>query len=208
MGSRILDPLASLLPPDLVALGPSPDSGGTAKNPALKILNSGTHTLRPGVYYGGIDIRSTANVTFQSGVYVLAGGGLKLTGSGTITGAGVMFYNTFDPQKPTGAGACGDINLRGTAHFSFSGPTSGAYKDIVFWQDQACTNDFSMEGGEGGAAGVIYAPSARVNLSGGGNLGSVQVISDKVDISGTGDMTVTFVPYIKIPLGTSLRLVE
>jgi Flp pilus assembly protein TadG len=206
--SRIPDPLANLLPPDFNILGISIDSGGTPIKPATKSISSGNTTLHPGVYYGGILIKSTANVTFLPGVYVLAGSGLKLTGSGTIKGLGVMFYNTYDPLSNTGDGACGSINLRGSAHFNFTGPTSGIYKDIVFWQDKACTNDFSLEGGQGGVGGVIYVPNGRVDLSGSGNLGSIQVISDTVNISGTGDTNVNFYPYILIPLSGNAALIE
>jgi Flp pilus assembly protein TadG len=206
--NRVPDPLASLAPPDFNILGISIDSGGTPIKPNLKSVSAGNTTLHPGVYYGGIEVKSTANVTFLPGTYVLAGGGLKLTGSGTISGNGVMFYNTYDPQFNKNAGACGSINLRGSAHFNFTGPTSGVYKDIVFWQDKACTVDFTLEGGQGGVGGVIYVPSGRVDLSGGGNLGSIQVISDTVDISGTGDTSVDFYPYIQIPLNGSPGLIE
>jgi len=206
--NRIPDPLASLPPPDFSILGISIDSGGTPLTPGFKSVSSGNTTLHPGVYYGGIEVKSTANVTFLPGVYVLAGGGLKLTGSGTISGAGVIFYNTYDPQFNKNAGACGSINLRGSAHFNFTGPTSGVYKDIVFWQDKACTVDFTLEGGQGGVGGVIYVPGGRVDLSGGGNLGSIQVISDTVDISGTGDTSVDFYPYISIPLNGGAALIE
>jgi hypothetical protein len=206
--NRVPDPLASLPPPDLNILGISIDSGGTPLTPAFKSVSSGNTTLHPGVYYGGIEVKSSANVTFLPGTYVLAGGGLKLTGSGTIAGTGVMFYNTYDPQFNKNAGACGSINLRGSAHFNFTGPTSGAYKDIVFWQDKACTVDFTLEGGQGGVGGVIYVPGGRVDLSGGGNLGSIQVISDTVDISGNGDTSVNFYPYISIPLSGGASLIE
>jgi len=206
--NRIPDPLASLPPPDFNILGISIDSGGTPIKPSLKSVSAGSTTLHPGVYYGGIEVKSTANVTFLPGTYVLAGGGLKLTGSGTISGTGVMFYNTYDPLLNRNAGACGSINLRGSAHFNFTGPTSGIYKDIVFWQDKACTVDFTLEGGQGGVGGVIYVPGGRVDLSGGGNLGSIQVISDTVDISGTGDTSVNFYPYVQIPLNGSPALIE
>ncbi len=206
--NRVPDPLASVPPPSVSVLGISIDSGGTPITPKTKSISGGSTTLHPGVYYGGIEVKSTANVTFLPGIYALAGSGLKLTGSGKITGSGVMFYNTFDPWHNSDAGACGDINLRGTASFNFTGPTSGTYKDIVFWQDKACTNDFSLEGGNGGVGGVIYVPNGTVDLSGGGDLGSIQIISKLVDISGNGDMIVDFYPYLSIPLNGGPRLTE
>jgi Flp pilus assembly protein TadG len=206
--NRIPDPLANLPPPNFNILGISVDSGGTPINPALKSVGGGNTTLHPGVYYGGIEVKSTANVTFLPGTYVLAGGGLKLTGSGKISGAGVMFYNSYDPQFNKNAGACSSINLRGSASFTFTGPTSGIYKDIVFWQDKACTVDFSLEGGQGGVGGVIYVPNGRVDITGSGPLGSIQVIADTVDISGSGSTSVDFYPYVSIPLNGGSRLIE
>lgn len=208
VGSPIPDPLAWLPAPDLVALGQSPDSGGTALSPSVKKLQAGNRTIRPGVYFGGLSITSSANVTFQPGIYVMAGGGLSYTGSGKVKGNGVMIYNTYDPWKKSGAGACGVIKLTGGGTYTFTGPTSGDYKDIVFWQDKACSNTMQMVGGGGGTGGVIYLPGATVDLSGGGDLGSIQIIADQIEFSGNGDGTVDFYPYIQIPLDPEIRLIE
>lgn len=204
----VADPLANTSAPDLTS-GQSPDSGGTAAAPATKVLNGGNVTLHPGVYYGGIEVRSTTNVTLLPGIYALAGGGFKLSGSGNITGAGVMLYNTYDPQHNSGAGACGAIDTGGSAVLSLSPPASGAYKDIGMWQDKACTVALKIVGGNGpGAGGVVYAPAAKVNMSGGGALGSIQVIASTVDVSGTGNLSVNFVSYISIPLTFKVKLIE
>src|SRR5450759_3062351 len=74
VSSRMPDPLASMIPPNLTTLGQSPDSGGTPARP--KVANiGGTATLHPGVYYGGIKISGRGTVTFLPCTYVLAGGG-------------------------------------------------------------------------------------------------------------------------------------
>jgi hypothetical protein len=207
MPDPIADPLASMAPPDFAALGRSPDSGGTAPTPSTKSINTSV-ILRPGVYYGGLEIRSSANVTFQPGIYVLAGGGFKISGSGTITGTHVMFYNSYDPQKSTGAGACGAIDIGGSAKVTFTAPIDGTYKNIGMWQDKACTNEISIAGGQGGSTGVIYAPTANVKFVGSGNLGSIQAIANSFNVAGTGDLVVNFVPYIDIPLTGGLKLLE
>src|SRR5437867_2908897 len=69
VNSPIPDPLANTVPPNLTTLGQAPDSGGTPASPATKTLSAGSTTLHPGVYYGGITIKSSANVTFLAGVY-------------------------------------------------------------------------------------------------------------------------------------------
>jgi hypothetical protein len=65
---RMPDPMAGWAAPDVYSTPTSPDSGGTAPSPDTKKLNSGTHTLRPGVFWGGLSITSTADVTFEEGV--------------------------------------------------------------------------------------------------------------------------------------------
>ncbi len=209
--TQMADPLSGLVPPDPYVVGPYQNySGGTAADPDTKTLNSGDYVLRPATYWGGIEIRSTANVTFLPGTYVLAGGGLKIVGSGTVTGEGVFFYNTFDPenQEPSADGQCGEINLRGSASFTFTAPTEGPYEDILFWQDEACTNTMKHEGTGDSTSGVYYLPTARLDLSGSGNVGSVQIIANTVDISGGSDLIIDFMNFLDIPVPDHYRLTE
>jgi Flp pilus assembly protein TadG len=208
--TQMADPLAGLVPPDPYVVGTSPHSGGTAADPVTKTLNSGDYVLRPGAYWGGIEVRSTANVTFLPGTYVLAGGGLKIVGSGTVTGDGVFFYNTFDPenQQPSADGQCDEINLRGSASFTLTAPTEGPYEDILFWQDAACTNTMKHEGTGDATSGVYYLPSARLDLSGSGNVGSVQIITNTIDISGGSDLIIDFQNFLDIPVPDHYRLTE
>ncbi|HVA85452.1 MAG TPA: Ig-like domain repeat protein [Candidatus Saccharimonadales bacterium] len=68
---------------------------GTASSPVLLTISSGTPTICPGTYYGGIKIQSSASVTMQAGVYNIVGGGFQVIGSSSVDGsAGVMIYNS------------------------------------------------------------------------------------------------------------------
>jgi len=205
----LTDPLKNVPPPNLSTMSVSPNSGGTALNPAMNTVSSGTVTLNPGIYYGGLTIKSNANVTLQPGVYVMAGGGFTvMAGSPTISGSEVMIYSTFDPQQPTAAGACASIDLSGDGTWSYSPPTSGLYKGIGLWQDEACTNNVKINGSNGGPSGAIYAPKATVKMAGSGSVGSIQLIADSFNITGSGDISVDFVPFISIPLDPSVSLAE
>ncbi|MEX0682500.1 MAG: pilus assembly protein TadG-related protein [Dehalococcoidia bacterium] len=204
----IPDPLRNVPPPNLSSMSTSPDSGGTASHPIMKTASSGTVTLNPGIYWGGLTVKSSANVTLNPGIYVMAGGGFQVQGGPTITGTGVMIYTTFDPEKPTGAGACGAIDLSGSGTWAYSPPTSGPFKGIALWQDKNCTNNVKLTGSNGGPSGAIYAPTAMVNMSGSGALGSIQIIADTFDITGSGNMSVDFVPYLTIPMQLTMKLVE
>jgi Flp pilus assembly protein TadG len=207
VSSRMPDPLASMIPPNLTTLGQSPDSGGTPASP--KVANiGGTATLQPGVYYGGIKITGSGTVTFLPGTYVLAGGGFSLGSTASTDGSGVMVYNTSDPQQPTAAGACASISLTGGGSTNFTAPTSGPYKDVVFWQDPACTVDFKVAGGGALASGVYYLPSATFNFTGSKTLGSAQIIADQFSFNGTAKFSITSGNYVSLPLLSLPKLIE
>jgi Putative Flp pilus-assembly TadE/G-like len=212
VSNRMPDPLASMVPPVFCEIGcpveKSLDSGGTAASPKVA---SGIATFRPGVYYGGIKIDSSSGstVTFLPGTYVLAGGGLSFTSIATTNGDGVMIYNTSDPQQPTTqAGACGGISLTGGGSTNFTPPTSGPYKDVVFWQDPACTAPFTVKGGGTAASGVYYLPSATFNEDGNKTLGSAQIIADQFSFGGKANFSITSGNYISLPLLSLPKLIE
>jgi Flp pilus assembly protein TadG len=67
---------------------------GTLATPTLLTLASGTPTICPGTYYGGIKITG-GSVTMQAGVYNIAGGGFQILNAANLDGsAGVMIYNS------------------------------------------------------------------------------------------------------------------
>ncbi|MCH7523362.1 MAG: SDR family oxidoreductase, partial [Chloroflexi bacterium] len=206
--SPALDPLATLTPPDPYLIGTSPDSGGTAAAPKAKKLSSGVHVFSPGTYWGGIEIAASADVTFLEGTYVIAGGGFKLVGSGSVTGDGVFFYNTFDPEKTTGAGDCKSVDLRGSAQFNLTAPSSGDYEDILFWQDVNCDEPFKHEGTGDFTGGIIYIPGAEVVFSGSGTVGQVQIIADTVKVAGSADLNIDFFGFLDVSVPAGYKLIE
>ncbi len=86
-GVNYADPLASLAVP-------TTSNGVVNTNYGIQNISGGaTVTLLPGIYTS-INISGGSKVTFQPGIYVLEGGGLTISGGTTVTGSGVMFYNT------------------------------------------------------------------------------------------------------------------
>jgi hypothetical protein len=207
VGSRADDPLAGLVPP---APGdPAQGSAGTAEDPQLThLMGSDDKELHPGTYYGGIKISGSGNVTFHSGIYVIAGGGLDLGSSGNKIGTDVTFYNTNDPNHPTGAGAFGGFEITGSGNIGFGAPSSGPYSHMLFWQDPANTLDADKSGSGNLTEGIIYLPTARLDESGSGNLGAVQIIVDRYDKSGSGNVDMTSGGWVGESSGPAVRLVE
>ncbi len=203
--STITDPLASKARPDLSTLSVSSDSGGTAASPSLKQVNSDA-TLHPGIYYGGLKISGSPTITFQAGLYVFAGGGFTYSASATLSGTDVTFFNTSDPYASHG-GSCASIALQGSGSISLSAPTSGTYKNMLFWQADDCTAQMKYAGSSYLTVGVIYLPKAELNVSGGGTLGALQIVVNNFSYTGSSSVTVNYADYVPIAPPT-FKLVE
>lgn len=198
--TRAVDPLVGLPTPTATT---SPDSGGTEASPSTATYSS-SRTLRPGVYWGGVHLSGNATFSMEPGVYVMAGGGFTSAGNGVIEGDEVMIYLASHPTP----GDCGFVSLTGGKDLELTPPTSGDYEHITLWQDEECTDDIGYRGGHDATVGVIYAPGAQVNITGGGDLGSVQLIADSVYVSGNSDYTVDFTGYVGGSGSGTIRLAE
>jgi len=199
------DPLAPLPEPMLSAFpdGICPDgmpstavstSGcelkGTGAGACPDVSGTPTCSLPPGVYYGGWDVKSNVRVQLSDGMYILAGGGIKLSGSSEITTvdsvsgtpARITIFSTDGPGCPSINTQCqGSITF--TANQSFkaratnsttcaaSSPTICPWKGILLWQDGSASNATAAIkiGGSANSilSGTIYAPKADVEVNGG-----------------------------------------
>src|SRR5262249_11131512 len=77
----------------------------------------------------------------------------------------------------------GTINVSGNGTFNLVPPASGPLAGILFFQPAANNRAVSISGNAAGATGTIYAPAARVNVSGNGTLGNT-IIANQVRLSG------------------------
>jgi Putative Tad-like Flp pilus-assembly len=140
--------------------------------------------LNPGVYCGGIQITGSVPIVFNRGLYILEGGGISDTGSGTLSGTGVTFYNTYNSTYSYGA-----ISLNGGGQMNFSAPTSGSYKGILFYQDPSVPkgSSSSLISGNSGSTfdGTIYFPTTGLSYSGNSSSsGYTILVGDTVSVSG------------------------
>lgn len=148
-------------------------------------------TLSPGVFYGGWDVKKKVHLKLEPGMYILAGGGIKLTGaeasieavsSPTGVDARVTIFNTDGPGCPgIGAQCQGDVTFTATQAFKAKAlnaatcgvvsPQACPWKGILLWHDGSASNsDGTLKlGGQASTvlAGTIYAPKGDVQVSGG-----------------------------------------
>ena len=138
------DPLADLPDPDT--------SGCDVTNYSLSSNNS--DTIDPGIYCGGISVSSNADVTFNSGTYVIKDGEFNASSNATLAGDEVFFYLT---------GSDSLIDFDSNSQLSFTAPNSGDYEGVLFFQDRDDDGEHHFDSNSNNElTGVIYLPNGSL----------------------------------------------
>jgi hypothetical protein len=188
-------------PAPVTGIAPFNDPLSTVNPPAVNgcdVTNlptiNGNASLTPKTYCGGITIHGTGTVTFAPGTYVLLGGGLTVTGSPTLLGDGVTFYDTADAGHPYGP-----INLTGSSSSVLTAPSSGPLQGILLFQDRSINPKnnppVNSVDGSGGATftGALYFPTTTLQYKGTPDLTAQSIIvAWKLDIRGDVSINDTF----------------
>jgi hypothetical protein len=152
----------------------------------------GTVNLQPGVYKGGISVSGTGSLNLAPGIYYMEGGGFSFSGQGSLNGPGVMIYNA------PGNGNSGGISVSGLGSINLSGPTSGLYQNLTFFQDRTSTvtGNVSGTGGQTNITGTFYFAGALLQVNGNGGVSNVgsQYISNQLSLGGTGGINISWTP--------------
>jgi hypothetical protein len=174
------DPLSTLAVPD-------PTTMTLRSSSNYKISSSGTYTLQPGLYTGGISISApSGTVTLNPGIYYMQGGGFSNSGGINITGSGVMIYNAPVHNSE-------QVALTSNGSLTLSPPTSGTYKGITIFQDRSSTAVVAITGnGSMNLTGTVYAAGANVDLTANGaaNVMGSRIIADSLTVTGNGSVNV------------------
>jgi hypothetical protein len=187
------------LEPDPYANLPGPSTGGLPVFTNTTITSN--RTLDPGVYVNGITHNASYTLTLRPGVYILKGGGLQFSGSGTIrvdpaAGAneGVMLFNALS-NYPSNGGSCEKLNFSGNGTLDIRAAMTGPYRGMVFYQDADCDKEMYISGaGSTTARGTWYVPNATINIAGDAPLTftQAQLVSRKLNWSGNGPLTLNY----------------
>lgn len=198
-GVSITDNVALNPPPSGCAAVPDPFADVAAppnENAPCDFSNvpaiTGSATLSPGVYCGGVSISGNANVVFQPGVYVMRNGGLSASGNAVVNGAGVAFYLT---ENSTVHLNQDDLSLSGNTTIHLSAPQSGPLAGFVVYQRDPGANPgdiTSSISGNGNTTydGTLYFGNQNVSIDGNGASSSNQpftaVVANQITVSGNG----------------------
>lgn len=198
-----LTPVTSMIAvPDPLGSVPEPTVGGctytgrqtynaytASQNPPY----SGIYSISAGTYCGGIQASNGVSVTFGSGTYILAGGGMSLQNA-TNSGTNVTFYNTTGSAAGyTGSNnAYAGISIANGVTTTFSAPTSGTLSGILFFQDRSVPKGSAASTFGGGAnmtlTGALYFPTTQLNYSNGANAAYTILVADTLTFTGGATM--------------------
>ena len=186
------DPLASYVNP--------PANPGSCT--AASFTGSTNNTLNPGCYTS-ISIVGSGNLTLNPGTYYISGsGGFSATGSGNVTGSGVLIYLASGPMSMTGSG-----------NLTLSPQTTGAYAGMTVYMDRSNPNDFRATGsGASAVSGTLYAPNADVTVTGSGGVFVVnsQIVASTITLTGSGGLNLQYNANanFKIPTQATIQLTK
>lgn len=144
----VTDPFAGRFPP-------IPAKGCTDQG---RPIDRGPVTFRPGVYCGGMNFNGRVDVKFEPGLYVLRGGDWNVNG-GAWRGEGVTFYFEDTSRIQFNSG----IDAR------LSAPTSGDYKDLLFFEKPGLAKSAFIFNDTGGNQldGIMHLPSRNMTYNSG-----------------------------------------
>lgn len=181
------DPLASITAP----------TGGNVVATNEHINPQASATLYPGVYCNGMFLQGT--VDFKSGTYILAGGGLQVDSTATLTnsdGNGVMFYNTSGSYNSAcGTISAGAIKFNGGSTTTLTGlnVTDGSGTcGVLFFEDRSITGLSHTINGTSTSTfdGALYFPHANLTFTGTNKTpGFLYIVSDTLTLNGTANLS-------------------
>lgn len=194
------DPLSYLTPP--------PYDSSSCKNPPAGANGSwassvplGPSTAGGTVCYNGLNIGNGATgITFTPGIYVI-NGNFHLQGGVSFTATGVTFY--FPNPGNT-------ITIDNGVTATLTAPTTGSTAGILFYQNPADTSAINLQGGaNSNLQGVIYAPTAPLNVANGtGTNTYVDLVVKSITIAGGANLkNYDMLPGSSDPI-KAIRLVE
>ncbi len=183
----VVDPLRTRVAPVL----------GSCTSPSRQVITSGMITLNPGTYCGGIEIKGTAKVQFNPGIYIFLNGDLNVWQDAEIRGQNVGFY--FRGQSSY-------FRFRDNALVELTGPKDGVMSGILLWRDRTNNVADRMAGISSSATNAINANRAT-KLTGTIYLPEGQLyVGAKAPVAAVSDYTVILARKLELFDGPNLVL--
>lgn len=184
--------------PDPLATLALPPAGGCAAN-GLR-LSGGTHTLSPGTYCGGLQIKSGATVTLRAGEYHVRGGALVVD-QATLQGEDVVIFLSDNRAELDFTRAT--VRLSGRRNGPYAGLVIASVRDAM---------DHVFENSRLELEGVVYLLRGDVTWINQGspvnNARWTAMIVDGFTFDGSGELRINFQPHLSsVPYPNRLKVI-
>ncbi len=171
--------------PDPLADVPEPTYDPANDLGSVNVTGGATVQINtPGYYSGGFEVSSGRLEITQTGIYILDGKGLDVSGSSSVVVTapeGAMLYIVNQ----------GSVNLKGSGEIDLV-PMEYHGHLISIFQARDNTNAADIHGTPNfQIGGMMYFPSNHLKLGGTSDLVAQGLIADTIEIHGTGNIRVT-----------------
>lgn len=171
--------------------------------------STGSKTLSPGTYCGGISISSAGlTATFNPGLYIITGG-INWNSQTTVTGSGVTLFFT-----KGGGSSYGQVTISGQVNVSLTAPTSsanGGIPGILMFGDRGWVStgqNVSINGGSSTKLeGILYFPYTGLILTGNTTCNGkyLGIVADNVTINGSASLNAPGPNYTALAGGSPFK---
>jgi hypothetical protein len=154
---------------------------------AVTVNGTQTVTINPGAY-SQILVSGQGHLIMNPGLYII-GGQFNVSQGGLVTGSGVTIAGA-SIFTPGSGGQPLSITLSGNAVVNLSPATSGTFNGILIYEPKQDSNAIQIQTNAAlQDSGNIYAPSARIILSGTAPVLTGGIVADALTVSGGGQTT-------------------
>lgn len=156
-----------------------------------KKVITGTVTLTPGVYCGGLTVHAGASVTLKPGIYVMMDGPLWMNSTSQLNGQEVMIGFTGNKAA---------MSLEANSQINVTSPISGTYMNMQFMQEPDTGGDnleFSILGGSTLTYdGALYLPTQDLLVGGNSVIAasspSYAMVAEKIRVQDQGVIDISY----------------
>ena len=154
-------------------------------------------TLSQGTYTGGFDVSCTT--VMNTGIYVINGGRLKITGQYQVTGSGVLFVLKNGAFIDFAGGSSISLTAATSAQLQLTGGLSATqsaqFAGMLIYEDRASQGSSNRNRLNGNSAttlnGKIYLPKSDISFAGTANVTTacLLIAASRITLQGTTNMS-------------------
>jgi len=166
-------------------IGRPPPKVGACRENNLELKDK-TITLSPGVYCGGLKIKSKSKVTLRSGVYIMKDGPLLVASNSSVKGKNVGIYFV-------GTGAT--FEFTSNSAVSLTAPVEGDLAGLLFYEDRGSdpARKFIIKSNRANMLlGTIYLPQGILSVKSNAKVADksayTAVVVRRIELSGSADL--------------------